>query len=71
MNSTAKTNKEILEQSYITAKDLQVLIPNLGYVKALSYIEQARQEMVKKGYFVPNGKTKVALTKIIKKNYGL
>lgn len=71
MNSTTKTNKEILEQSYITAKDLQILIPNLGYTTALSYIDDIREEMEEKGYFVPKGKTKVALTKLVKKKYGL
>lgn len=71
MNSTTKTNKEVLEQSYITAKDLQILIPNLGYTTALSYIDDIREEMEEKGYFVPKGKTKVALTKLVKKKYGL
>lgn len=71
MTSTTKSNKDVLEQTYMTARDLQILIPNLGYTKALSYIEDVRKEMVEKGYFVPKGKTKVALTKIIKKNYGI
>lgn len=71
MTSTTKSNKEVLEQTYMTARDLQILIPNLGYTTALSYIEDVRQEMKEKGYFVPNGRTKVALTKIIKKKYGI
>lgn len=62
---------EILEQQYLTAHDLMKIIPKLGYIRALSYIDDARQEMQNKGYFVPDGRTKVALTKIIKKKFGL
>lgn len=66
-----KKISEILEQKYLTAKDLQCIIPELGYNKALTYIHEARAKMRDKGYFVPDGKTKVALTKIIVKEYGL
>lgn len=63
--------KEILNQSYITAKDLMIIIPKLSYVRALKYIDDFREEMKEKGYFVPEGKTKVALTKLVKKKFGL
>ena len=66
-----KTQEEILSQQYITARDIQVIIPNLGYIKALSYIEDLREEMKNKNYFVPDGKTKVALTKLFKKKFGI
>lgn len=66
-----KTNEEILKQQYITARDIQRIIPNLGYVTALRYIEELQKEMKEKGYFVPNGKTKVALTKLFKKKFGI
>lgn len=69
--STTKTSKEILEQSYITALDLQILIPDLGYHTALAYIKDMRREMKEKGYFVPGGRKYVALTKLVKKKYGL
>lgn len=65
------TTKEILEQQYLTAKDLMIIIPKLSYARALKYIEDAREDMENKNYFVPEGKTKVALTKIIKKKFGL
>lgn len=65
------TTKEILEQQYLTAKDLMIIIPKLSYTRALKYIEDAREDMENKNYFVPEGKTKVALTKIIKKKFGL
>lgn len=63
--------KEILNQSYITAKDLMIIIPKLSYVRALKYIDDFRKEMKEKGYFVPEGKTKVALTRLVKKKFGL
>lgn len=63
--------KEILNQSYITAKDLMVIIPRLSYKRALKYITDFRTEMQEKGYFVPEGRTKVALTKLVKKKFGL
>ena len=55
----------------LTAKDLMQIIPKLSYNMALKYIDNARCEMSEKGYFLPEGKTKVALTKIIKKKFGL
>ena len=63
--------KEILNQSYLTAKDLMIIIPKLSYVRALKYIDDFREEMKEKGYFVPEGRTKVALTKLVKKKFGL
>ena len=66
-----KTNEEILNQQYISAYDMRQIIPKLSYARALSYIEDLRKEMETKGYFVPGGKTKVALTKLFKKKFGL
>lgn len=66
-----KTVEEILQQPYLTAKDLTIIIPKLGYVRALKYIDDVREEMKEKNYFVPDGKTKVALTKLLKKKFGL
>ena len=66
-----KTTDEILAQPYITARDLKMIIPNLGYTRALSYIDAVRKEMQEKNYFVPDGKTKVALTKLVRKKFGI
>lgn len=65
-----KKVSKILEQQYLTAEDLTIIIPKLSYNRALNYIKTAREEMQQKGYFVPDGKVKVALTKIIKKKFG-
>ena len=61
---------KVLNQKYLTAKDLMLIIPKLTYQRALGYIDNAREEMKEKGYFVPEGRTKVALTKIIRDKFG-
>lgn len=71
MKEKSLSTTEILEQPYITARDLQKIIPKLGYIRALEYIDIVRSEMAEKGFFVPDGRTKVALTKLVKKKFGL
>ena len=66
-----KTKEEILNQSYITAKDLKILIPNLGVNKCVEYIKMIREEMKEKNYFVPQTKEYVALTKLVRKKFGI
>lgn len=66
-----KTKEEILDQLYINAKDLKILIPNLGINKCVKYIKELQNEMKKKGYFVPETKEYLALTKLVKKKFGL
>lgn len=65
-----KTKEEILEQLYISAYDMQMLNPTMSYAQALSYIKEKRIEMKEKKLYVPTGKTKVALTKLVKKDCG-
>ena len=66
-----KTVNEILEQKYLTAKDLQQLVPGLGYVTALKLIDKYRGQAEELNYFNPPGKTKVALTWLAKKDLGI
>ncbi len=65
-----KTKEEILNQLYISAYDLQKLIPEITYARALEYIKLAQDEMREKNLLVPDGQTKLALTKIIRKKFG-
>lgn len=62
--------KKILEKLYLSADDLMQLMP-IGLSTARKYILEARNEMQTKKYFVPGGRTKVALTKIIRKKFGI
>lgn len=56
---------------YITAKDLQELIPNLTYDNAIKYINKAREIMKEKNYLIPIARPKVALSKIVYEMLGI
>ena len=56
---------------YITAKDLQKIIPNLTYDNAIKYINEAREIMKQKNYLIPIARPKVALTKIVYEMLGI
>lgn len=66
-----KTKEEIFEQSYISAKDLKMLIPSLGINRCVKYINDVQEEMKEKGFFVPETKEKLALTKLVRKKFGI
>lgn len=66
-----KTNDEILNQLYISASDLQILIQPMGRTTAIKYIKEIQEEMKEKGLFIPNTKTKLALTKLVRKRFGI
>lgn len=65
-----KTKEEILDQLYLSADDLKILIPEITYATALKYIKDVREEMKNKNIFLPNSKTKLALTKLVRKKFG-
>lgn len=65
-----KTREEILNQDYMSAKDLKIIIPNLGVNKCVEYIRMIQGEMKEKGYFIPQTKEYLALTKLVKKKFG-
>ena len=60
-----------MNKLYITAKDLQKLIPNLTYDNAIKIINQAREIMKEKNYLIPITRPKVALTKIVYEILGI
>lgn len=66
-----KTTEEILKQQYITARDLQKLIPGMSYVAALKIMDEFIAREKELGYLNPSGKTKVALTWLVKKRLGM
>lgn len=55
---------------YISAKDLQNNL-NISYQSARRIIEEVRKEMKERNYLIPNTKTKLALTWMVKKRIGL
>lgn len=66
-----KTKEEILNQVYITAEDLIILIPEMKYQRALDIINDIRKEMEEKKYFIPITRKHLALTKLVKKKLGI
>lgn len=66
-----KTNKEILEQIYISAEDLMQLIPGLKKYKARMYISEIIKEMEDHQMFIPKTKQRLASTKLVKKRLGI
>lgn len=68
---SGKTQKEILEQQYLSASDLKIIIPTMSYSSALDYIKKIRLKMKESNYYIPSGKTLIALTWMIKKDLGI
>ena len=56
---------------YVSAKDLQEMIPNLTYDNAIKYINKAREIMKQRNYLIPITRPKVALKKIIDEMFGI
>ena len=40
-----KTKEEILSQEYLTAYDIQEIIPKMPYMRALKFIKEMQEEM--------------------------
>lgn len=57
-------------KEYINGKELQEMT-GLGYQSAMKVIKNAREIMKEKGYFIPQSKTIIALTWIVKKELGI
>ena len=65
----APTKDEILDQLYVSAKEIKILMPKLGINRCRSLIEEIQEEMRDKNYYIPSGKPKMALTRLVKKKY--
>lgn len=66
-----KTKEEILEQTYMSAEDLKILIPSMGINNCTNFIKETIKEMQDKNYFIPRTKKYLALTKLVKKKLGI
>lgn len=67
-----KTREEILNQDYLQASDIQILIGNVNITTCRELIDEVREEMKNKNLYVPPGtKPKRALTKLVKKKLGI
>ncbi len=66
-----KTKEEILNQLYVSPQDVKLLIPTLGMELCRQLVEETRNDMKEKNYFVPETKPKLALTKMLRKRIGV
>lgn len=66
-----KTKEEILNQLYVSPQDVKILIPTLGMELCRQLVEETRNDMKEKNYFVPETKPKLALTKMLRKKIGV
>lgn len=66
-----KTKEEILNQTYLSPQDLKDLMPTMGIDRCRNYISLVRNEMEQKGYYVPQTKPRLALTKLVRKKFGI
>ena len=67
-----KTKEEVLNQLYVSAKDIKTLIPGLNINKCRDLIDEIQEEMKeKKLYIPPSTKPKRALTKLVRKKLGI
>lgn len=57
-------------KEYINAKELQELT-GLSYRESLEVIDSVRNQMMKKGYYIPQSKSKLALKWMVKKVLGI
>lgn len=56
---------------YMSAEDIKILIPTMSIKNCRKLINDIREEMKANNYFVPTGKTKLALTKLVKEKLGI
>ena len=57
-------------KEYMNAKDIQKLT-GLGYQQSMNIIKKIRKKMEEKGYYVPQGRSKLALTWMVRKELGI
>lgn len=63
-----KTKQEILEQTYMTVKDLKQ-ITGLGLTRCQNIMRELREDAKEEGYFIPVERTILVPTKIVKKKF--
>ena len=72
MKENSRPDKnEILEQIYVSADDLEILMPGMVYSQRLALIKEIRKEMEERNIYVPQGRELLASTKILKKKCGI
>jgi hypothetical protein len=63
-----KTKQEILEQTYMSVKDLKQLT-GLGLTRCQNIMRDLREEAKEEGYFIPVERNILVPTKIVKRKF--
>lgn len=63
-----KTKQEILDQTYMTVKDLKQ-ITGLGLTRCQNIMRDLREEAKEEGYFIPVERNILVPTKIVKRKF--
>lgn len=63
-----KTKQEILEQTYMSVKDLKQLT-GLGLTRCQNIMRDLREEAKEEGYFIPVERNILVPTKIVKSKF--
>ena len=63
-----KSKQDILEQTYMTVKDLK-LITGLGLARCQMIMRELRDEAKEQGYYIPVERTILVPTKVVKKKF--
>ena len=63
-----KTKQEILDQTYMSVKDLKQLT-GLGLTRCQNIMRDLREEAKEEGYFIPTERNILVPTKIVKRKF--
>lgn len=69
METRTKKTEEILKQKYMNPQDLKNVIPSMSLRECRKIIDELRTQMGNEGYFVPQGKVKIALTTFVDRKF--
>lgn len=64
-----KKAEEILKQKYMNPQDLKIVIPDMSLKECRKRIDELRTQMYLEGYYVPDGKVKIALTEFVERKF--
>lgn len=64
-----KKTEDILKQKYMNPQDLKVVIPDMSLKECRNKINELRVQMKTEGYYVPDGKVKIALTEFVERKF--
>ena len=65
------TREDILNQDYLSAKDIKKLVPEWGVNSIAKFVTQVQEDMKERKLFIPQSKSKLVLTRLVMQKLGL